>query len=121
MKKTNKLMDEHVENRFLPAEVLWNASKLRFQASKDDLKLSCDDELDPQELLSITIGVLRRQKGISVAQLSKKVGCTLEELLALESGILPLGRFSKFLPALLKEIDVSPKNIQSLLRNIRYV
>jgi DNA-binding transcriptional regulator YiaG len=105
LKKTNASSDKKNNGEgFLPAEILWRAAQMICQKDKEVLPI--DAEPAPLEMLGLTIGILRRRKHISRSKFAQKIGCSVEELLALEVGLLPEGVLAKYLPLILKEINI---------------
>jgi hypothetical protein len=103
---------------FLPAESLWRAAQMICQNGLEVPPI--DAEPTPLEMLGLTIGILRRRKHITRLQLSKKTGCSVEEILALEAGLLPAGYLKKYLPRISREVGLREYSLQPLLRNIKF-
>ena len=78
-----------------------------------------EDQLDSQSILMSTliedlglvIGVIRRQKDLSIDELGIRINIPSEVLLALETGILPCLQVCEILPSLLAGMDISLKKI----------
>ncbi len=119
MKKTNASSDKknNGEN-FLPAETLWRAAQMIRQKGVEVSPI--DAEPAPLELLGLAIGILRKRKHISRKNFARKIGCSVEELLALETGLLPAGDIAKYLPLIVHEINVPEKFIQPFLRDFKF-
>lgn len=115
MKKINA-SSEKLEEGFLPAETLWKAALIVRRKATGHLQLKAEPK--PHELLGLTIGMVRRRKDLSLEELAEKTGFSVEELLAFEAGLLPVGEFIKYLPAILREVKIPRKSIQPLLRKI---
>ncbi len=117
MKKINASSDKKISGEeFLPSETLWRAAQLIRTSGVTISPLEA--EPTPQEMLGFTIGILRRQKHISHKQFAQRIGCSLEELLALEVGLLPMDKLQKYLPLILKEIKLPMNFKQLFLRNV---
>jgi hypothetical protein len=102
---------------FLPAETLWRAAQMIRQKG---MKVSpIEAESTPLEMLGLTIGILRRRKHISRLQFVQRIGCSVEELLALEAGLLPAREMAKYLPLIIKEIEVPGKILQPFSHHIK--
>lgn|GEM_PF-5097884 len=118
MKKINTSADKKNSGEgFLPAETLWRAAQMICQQGMEVSPI--DAEPAPQEMLGLTIGILRRRKHISRSQFAQGIGCSMEELLVLEAGLLPASELAKYLPLILKEIEMPEKSMQWFLRNAR--
>ena len=119
MKKINASSDKkNREEGFLPAETLWRAAQMICQ--KGMVVPPIDAEPAPLEMLGLTVGILRRRKHISHSQFAQKIGCSVEELLALEAGLLPAKDLAKYLPLIINEIEVPKKFLQPLFQNIKF-
>lgn len=119
MKKIHASSDKRLEEEILlPAEILWRAAQL---ISQGGTKLPpFDAEPTPEEMLGLTIGILRRRKHISKPQLAQTVGCSMEELLALEAGGLPLAIVQKYLPQMMCELEISSKFLYQFLNRLKF-
>jgi DNA-binding transcriptional regulator YiaG len=102
----------------LPAETLWRAAQLIRQGGTKLLPI--DAKPAPEEMLGLTIGILRRRKHISKLQFAQTIGCSLEELLALEAGGLPLAVVQKYLPQIIRELEVSSAFLHPLLNCLKF-
>ncbi|MBI3175255.1 MAG: hypothetical protein HYZ25_16130 [Chloroflexi bacterium] len=102
----------------LPAAVVWRASQLARQIQ--DQSHSTETEPEPLELIGLTIGILRRRKRLSHLQFATKIGCSVEELLVLESGLLSDEKLVKYLPAVICEIGDERNIIQMLVSQIKF-
>jgi hypothetical protein len=103
---------------FLPAESLWRAAQMICQNGLEVPPI--DAEPTPLEMVGLTIGILRRRKHISRLQLAKKIGCPVEEILALEAGLLPADRLQRYLPRISREVGLREHPLQLLFRNIKF-
>ena len=120
MKKSNVSSDKRKSgDGFLPAETIWRAAQMIYQKGKEIPPI--DAEPAPLEILGLAIGVLRRRNHISRLQFVRKIGCSMEELLALEAGLLPAGELAKYLQLILKEINMPELSLNALFRNIKFV
>lgn len=120
MKKTNASSDSNMNKRnHLPSEILWRAAQLINHKSKEVSPI--DAEPAPQEMLGLAIGILRRRKRISQYELAQRIGCTVEEVVALETGLLPVSDYKKYLPLILRAIRLSRKSLQPFLVAIDFV
>jgi len=118
LKKLHASSDKNnTETNYLPSETLWRATQLITQKGIDVLPI--DAEPAPQEMLGLAIGILRRRKHISRIQLAQSIGCTVDKLLALETGLLPASDFVQYLPLILHEIGIPEKSLQPFLINIK--
>ena len=118
MKKNNASSEyEKKETSYLPPETLWHASQ--FLAQKGITAPSIDAEPAPQEMLGLAIGILRRQKNISRDQLAQRIACPLEELVAMETGLLPGSVYLKYLPRILNAIGLPENLLQPFLNKIK--
>lgn len=117
MKKIIASSDQKLDERFLPAETLWKAAQIVRQKGAFDLQLTAEPK--PHEILGLTIGMVRRRRQITLHELATKTGCSIEELLAFESGLLPIKEMIKYLPAILREVKIPKRSIQPLLQKIR--
>jgi hypothetical protein len=103
----------------IPVEVLWRAAQMIRQKGMEVSPL--DAEPAPLEMLGLSIGILRRRKRISRLEFSQKIGCSVEELLALEMGRLPVGDLAKYLPLIVREIKIPGYLLQPILGNMKLV
>ena len=103
--------------RFLPAETLWRVAH-RFPKNRDETPRS-GSEPTPEEMLGLTIGILRRRQNISRPNLAQSIGCSVEELLALEAGLLPKNRMLKYLPVIAHEIGIDLTSLQPQRRQMK--
>lgn len=88
----------------LPPEILWRTAQL---IKKYELEYSKTDFPSKElEDLGLIIGVLRRRKNITKDELSKKIGCSMEEIIALEMGLMPLEILNQYMPVIRKEINL---------------
>jgi len=117
LKKINTSLDKKNRENFLPAETLWRAAQMIRQKGMEVLPI--DSKPTPLEMLGLTIGILRRRKHISRSQFAHRIGCSVEELLVLEAGLLPAIDLAKYLPLIINEIEVPNKILQPFLRNIK--
>lgn len=118
MKKTDaSSVKRNNEERFLPADALWRAAKMISQQGMEVPPI--DAEPTPLEMLGMTIGIFRRRKHISRIQLAKKTGCSIEEILALEAGLLPADLLKKCLPRVSREVGLREHSLQPFIRNIK--
>jgi len=117
LKKINASSDKKNRENFLPAETLWRAAQMIRQQGMEVSPI--DAEPTPLEMLGLTIGILRRRKHISRSQFAQKIGCSMEELLVLEAGLLPARDLAKYLPLIINEIEVPNKILQPFFRNIK--
>jgi len=119
LKKRRASSDKKIEEtNYLPSETLWRTAQLIRQ--KDMEVPPIDAEPMPQEMLGLAIGILRRRKHISRIQLAQRIGCTVEEILALETGLLPVKDLGKYLPMILDGIGVPEKSLQPFLIHTKY-
>jgi DNA-binding transcriptional regulator YiaG len=102
----------------LPAETLWRAAQLIRQGGITLLPI--DAEPVPEEMLGLTIGILRRQKHISKSQFAQAIGCSMEELLALEAGGLPLAAAQKYLPQIMRALEVPSTFLSQLFNRLKF-
>lgn len=118
MKKPHDGSDKKImRTNYLPSELLWRAAQLISQKGMGVPWI--DAEPAPQEILGLVIGILRRRKRISRFHLAQGIGCTVEELLALETGLLPASDFEKYLPLILHTIEMPEKPLQPFLINTK--
>lgn len=118
MKKINASSDGIKTNDFLPAETLWRAAQIaREQRTKT---LSTNTEPVPLEMLGLTIGILRRRKHISRLEFAQMIDCPVEELLALEMGLLPAHELVKYLPSIAKQIKIPGDLINPIYPNKKF-
>lgn len=61
-------------------------------------------ESTAEEILGAAVGVLRRRRNLTRAEFARRIGCTVEELLALEIGLLPPNLVKKYLSLIAREI-----------------
>lgn len=119
MKRRPASSDKEIEEKnYLSSETLWRAAELICLKGMDVPAI--DAEPMPQEMLGLAIGILRRRKHISRVQLAQRLGCTVEELLALETGLLPVKDVGKYLPLILECIGMPEKSLQPFLISIKY-
>jgi hypothetical protein len=119
LKKINASSDKKNRKNFLPAVTLWRAAQMIRQKGMEVSPIEA--EPTPLEMLGLTIGILRRRKHIPRSQFAQKIDCSMEELLALESGLLPVSDLAKYLPLIINEIEVPNKILQIFFRNIKFV
>ena len=118
MKKINASSDKNNSGEdFLPAETLWRAAQMISQKGMEVPPI--DSEPTPLEMLGLTIGIVRRRKHISRSQFAQKIGCSVEEILALEAGLLTINDLAKYLPLIMNEIEVPRKFLQPFFSNIK--
>ena len=119
MKKIHASSDKRSKGEvLLPAEILWRAAQLIRQGGT---KLPpFDAEPTPEEMLGLTIGILRRRKHISKSQFAQKIGCSMEELLALEAGGLPLAIVQKYLPQMMRELEIPSNFLYPFLNRLKF-
>jgi hypothetical protein len=119
LKKINASSDKKNRvNNIIPVETLWRAAQIFRQQGMEVSQI--DAEPTPLEMLGLTIGILRRRKRISRLEFAQKIGCSVEELLALEAGLLPAGDFAKYLPLIINEVKIPRDLIQPILSNIKF-
>lgn len=119
MKKQLASSAKNVEEKnYLPSELLWRAADLISQKGTEIPPIEAEPA--PQEMLGLAIGILRRRKHISRFQLAQRMGCTVEELLALETGLLPASEYMKYLPLILQVLEMPEKSLQPFLAKIKY-
>jgi DNA-binding transcriptional regulator YiaG len=119
LKKINASSDKNNSGEgFLPAETLWRAAQMICQKGMEVPPI--DAEPAPLEMLGLTIGILRRRKHISRLEFAQNIGCSVEELLALEAGLLPASDIAKYLPLIINEIEVPKIFLQPISRNIKF-
>lgn len=99
---------------FLPGETIRRAAALVYEKGVSIPPI--DAEPTPLGALGMAIGLLRRRKNITHAQFARKIGCTIEELLALESGMLPADDYKKYLSAIQREIDIPEPVLRLIAR-----
>jgi DNA-binding transcriptional regulator YiaG len=102
----------------IPAETLWRAAQMIRQQGIE--VLSIEAEPTPLEMLGLTIGILRRRKRISRLDFAQKIGCSVEELLALEAGLLPASHLAKYLPLIINEVKIPEDLILPIFRKIKF-
>lgn len=102
----------------LPAKTLWQTANFIKDTGIQIQPLEA--ELTPLEILGITIGILRRRKNFSRILFAQRVGCPVEELIALEMGLLPLQKILKYLPKISQGIDVPERSLQTFIRNLKF-
>lgn len=78
-----------------------------------------DAEPTPLGALGMAIGLLRRKKHITHSQFAQNIGCTVEELLALENGLLPAADYINYLPLIHQEINIPESILQAFTRSIK--
>ena len=119
MRKNNASSDKNaMETNYLPSETLWRAAEIIAQRGKSVSPIEAEPA--PQEMLGLAIGILRRRKHISRMQLAQGIGCTVEELVALETGLLPRSDYLKYLPLILNEIGLPDRSLQPFLAKIKF-
>jgi hypothetical protein len=119
LKKQHASSDKKTkEKKDLPSDTLWRAAELVCQ--NGTALPSIDAEPTPQEMLGTAIGILRRRKHISHLQFAQRIGCSVEELLALEAGLLPAKDYIKSLPLILESLEIPEKALQPFLAKIKY-
>jgi DNA-binding XRE family transcriptional regulator len=119
LKKIDASSDKkNIGEEFLPAESLWRAAQMIRQNGLEVPPI--DAEPTPLEMLGLTIGILRRRKHISRLQLAKKIGCSVEDILALEAGLLPIEYLKRYLPRVSREVGLRESPLQPLFRNIKF-
>ena len=119
MKKLNASSDKRKkETNYLPSETLWRATQLIIHKEKQTP--SIDAEPPPQMMLGLAIGILRRQRHIPRLQLAQRIGCPLEEVVALETGLLSRSEYLKYLPLILNEIGLPENFLQPYLAKIKF-
>lgn len=106
------------EKNCLPSELLWRAAELICRKNTEIPPSEADPT--PYEMLGLAIGILRRKKQISRFQFAQRIGCTVEEVLALETGLLPASDYGKYLPLILQIIELPEKSLQPFLTNIKF-
>lgn len=116
----NKIASSDKKNRagLLPAAVIWRASQLARPIQVNSRP--AETEPEPLELIGLTIGIIRRRKRLSHSEFSLKIGCSVEELLVLEAGLLPDEKLAKYLPAVIREIGDERNVIQMLVNQIKF-
>ncbi len=118
MKKLFASSDKEKGEGLLPAAVVWGASQLA--SPVQDRLHSTKTEPEPVEMIGLTIGILRRRKRFSHAQFAQRIGCSVEEMLALEAGLLPEETLVRLLPAILREVGNNPQVIQVFVNQIKF-
>ncbi len=119
MKKINASSDDNNENKnFLPSEILWRTVQMTHDNGMEVPGIEAEPA--PLEMLGLTIGILRRRKHISRSQFAQKISCSVEELLALEAGLLPPRELVKYLPLILKETEMSEISKQPFFSKIKF-
>ncbi|MBI5962265.1 MAG: hypothetical protein HY863_02220 [Chloroflexi bacterium] len=117
MKKIDASSDENnSQDGFLPAEFLWRAAQIICQKGIEIS--STKAEPGPLEVLGLTIGILRRQKHISRSQFAHMIGCSIEELLVLEAGMLPANDLVQYLPLIIKNTSIPKSILQPCIKQI---
>lgn len=117
-KRRANLEKKHGETSYLSSEILWGAAQL---IDQEGLQVSqINAESAPQEMLGLAIGILRRRKQISRFHLAQSIGCTVDELVALETGWLPRSEYVKYLPLILSVIGLPEQSLQPFLTQIKY-
>ena len=119
MRKQHASSDKKIEEtNYLPSNTLWRAAQL---IAKKGLEIPpLDAEPAPREMLGLAIGILRRQKHISRFQLAEGIGCTMEELLALEAGLLSPSDILQYLPQILSTMGLPENLLGPFLINIKF-
>ena len=119
MRKTNASSDKKKNKGegFLPADVIWRAAQMICQNGVEGSPI--DAEPTPEEMLGLTIGILRRRKHISHQKFARLIGCSVEELLALEAGLFSTNLMNKYLPAIAREVSIDIDSLQPLARRIK--
>jgi hypothetical protein len=102
---------------FLPAETLWRAAHI-FCMNAGGAPHP-DSEPTPEEMLGLTVGILRRRNNISRLNFARSIGCSVEELVALEAGLMPKNTMQKYLPAIAQEIGIDPTSLQPQKRRMK--
>lgn len=118
MKKINASSDKNNRDNFLPAETLWRTAQMTRQKGMEVSPL--DAEPVPLEMLGLAIGILRRRKHISHLEFAKKIDISVEELLALEKGLLPAGELVKYLPSIIQQIKIPGDLIKHIFPNKKF-
>ncbi len=108
---------KNIGEGFLPAERLWRAAQMFCQNGVDVPPI--DAEPTPEEMLGLTVGILRRRKNISRLKFAQSIGCSIEELLAFEAGLLSKSVMLKYLPTMAQEIGLDLDSLQPLKRRMR--
>lgn len=120
MKKLNASSDKSMEREASQAGNLWKAAEFIRQRGVDT-RSSLDAEPTPLEIAGMTIGMIRRRKKITQLALSIRIGCEIEEILAIEAGMLPVGDYKDFVPKILKEMNLSNRQIKMFLHFIESI
>jgi hypothetical protein len=120
LKKINASSDKKGKSmdHILPAETLWRAAQLIHQQEKEPAPMKAEPA--PLEMLGLTIGILRRRKRISRIEFAQTIDCPVEELLALEMGLLPAHKLIKYLPHIVQQIKIPGDLIQPIYPNIKF-
>jgi hypothetical protein len=100
-KKENDLADKC---RSITVQHLIRAAD--FASARGQRCANGEDRLQLEEL-GITINILRRSRKIDLNLLASQIPCRLEELIALEAGLLPCERVCKLLPAVVRHLGVN--------------
>jgi DNA-binding transcriptional regulator YiaG len=120
LNKTNASSDKKINGEgFLPAETLWRAAQMICQKGMEVPPINAEPA--PMEMIGLTIGILRRRKHISRSRFAQKIGCSMEELLALEAGLLSASEFAKYLPLILKQTEISELLLQPYFRSMKFI
>ncbi len=106
------------EKNYLPSDIVWRAAELICQKGTEIPPIEVEPA--PQETLGLALGIVRRRKHISRFQVAQRIGCTVEELLALETGLLPASDYIKYLPLILQMLEIPEKSLQPFLAKIKY-
>ncbi len=118
MKKINASSDHNSKNEnFLPSELLWRAAQMIHENGMEVSSIGA--EPTPLEMIGLTIGILRRRKHISRIEFAQRIGCSVEELLVLEVGLLPAKDLEKYLPLILRETEMSEISKHPFFINIK--
>lgn len=119
MKKILANSDEgNTEDGFLPSDKLWLTVQM---ARKKEVEIPLiTASSGAPEMLGLIISILRRRKHISRQRFAQKLGCSVEEILALEGGLLPAKDIARYLPLIIKKIKVPKKILQPYLKEIDF-
>lgn len=101
----------------LPPETLWKAARW-IREEKVFLSLM-DSEPTTEEVLGLIISISRRQKKISHIQLTRKIGCSLDELMALEAGALPREISRKYFGKICHVLNMKPSEYPILFDHFK--
>ncbi len=109
-----KEKDLAVKGKSITVQHLIRAADLAYTRGK-----RCANGEDRPELedLGIAINILRRSRKIDLNLLASQIPCRIEELIALEAGLLPCDRVCKLLPAVARYLGVNvqayvPENLK---------